>query len=246
MAYPTIAPSDVFITQVRTMDRFLEVDWDDGTASRFHYVWLRDNCYCDDCHDPSTHQKMVWLVDIPEEIAPLDMAFTERSISIDWNHLAHKSRFDTQWLRAHCYSERARHARKFTPSTWNAAAAGDISDLDYRSVTQNEVTEIEMLERVRDHGFVLLRNVPVDPAETERIGRRFGYPRETNWGVVLDIVAEPDPVNIANTGVPIAPHTDDSFRYGMPGIDMFHCLQADQSEGGQSLLVDGFHVAQVL
>ena len=24
--------------------RWLTVEWDDGTSSRFHYVWLRDNC----------------------------------------------------------------------------------------------------------------------------------------------------------------------------------------------------------
>ena len=44
--------------------------WDDDVKSRFHYIWLRDNCYCDVCHVPSTHQKMVWLVDIPDDIAP--------------------------------------------------------------------------------------------------------------------------------------------------------------------------------
>jgi hypothetical protein len=31
-----------------------EVLWDNDVKSRFHYIWLRDNCYCDVCHDPST------------------------------------------------------------------------------------------------------------------------------------------------------------------------------------------------
>lgn len=246
MAYPTIASSTAQISEVRTEDRFVEIDWDDGTQSRFHYVWLRDNCYCDECHDPRTHQKMVWLVDIPENIVPRKLMFTEHAITLQWDHPLHKSEFDAQWLRAHCYSECSRQGRKFRPTTWDAEAARAITQLDYRLVAQNETSELEMLERVRDHGFVLLNNVPVDRLETERIGRRFGYPRQTNWGLILDVYAQANPVNIASTGAPIAPHTDDAFRYGMPGIDMFHCMQAEQTVGGESLLVDGFRVAEVL
>ena len=246
MTYPTIAASAAQISDATMRERFLEIDWEDHTQSRFHYVWLRDNCYCDICHDPLTHQKMVRLVDIPQDIAPRGLTFTKHGINLQWHHPMHESTFDAQWLRAHCYSASRRQARKFRPATWNAESAEAFLQMDYRLVTQNESRELEMLESVRDHGFVLLNHVPVEPQETERLARRFGYPRETNWGVILDVYAQSDPVNIASTGAPIAPHTDDSFRYGMPGIDMFHCMKADQRDGGESLLVDGFRVAEVL
>ncbi len=134
----------------------------------------------------------------------------------------------------------------FATKCSNRHCVHGLSELDYRSVAQSEEVECEMLELVRNHGFILLRNVPVDPAETEQVAERFGFIRDTNWGRILDIKTETDAVNIANTGAPIAPHTDDAYRYAMPGIDMFHCLKAEQVRGGDSLLVDGYRVAEVL
>ena len=223
MNYPAVAPSNVGIHDVRTLERFIEVDWDDDTQSKFHHTWLRDNCPCELCHDPQTHQKMIWLIDIPKDIAPETVDFTTDRISIIWNNGGHESHYDAQWLKHYCYNKQSRAARKFKPTLWDASNADGISEMDYRQVAESEEAEFEMLELVRDHGFVLLRNVPVDVEETEKIGRRFGYPAETNEGVLIDIVADPNAANIAFTDAPVAPHADDTYRYNPPGIEMFHC-----------------------
>src|SRR5262245_53539350 len=112
--------TNVRIRNVERRDRCFDVDWDDGEVSHFHFVWLRDNCHCELCHDTSTHQKMVWLVDIPVDIAPAAMTFSEDAISIQWNHGAHESRFGAKWLRANCYSDRGRTERRFKPVLWHA------------------------------------------------------------------------------------------------------------------------------
>ncbi len=232
----------VAIANAVRYDRHVEIVWDDSETSRFHHVWLRDNCQCKTCHDEFSHQKMVWLSAIPRDIAPVDIGFDSEGLTIVWNQDRHPSRYRAGWLRANCYSERGRAERRFRPALWTAATIEGRAEMDYCEATATEEGELRMLETVRDYGFILLRNVPVDPAETEKIGRLFGYPTETNWGIVFDIWAEPEAINIANTGQPIAPHTDDSFRYASPGIELFHCLEATQNEGGLSLLVDGFQL----
>ena len=247
MAYPTYPMIDLEIQSVDLQPSFLELTWSDETTSRFHYIWLRDNCLCDTCHHPQTHQKMVWLKNIQNNIRPRTVKNTTEIIDITWDENSlHHSHFDAAWLHAHCYSTERRVKRKFRPKLWDAKIANTLDALDYSHVFNGGQSELAMLQHVRDYGFVRLFNVPTDPDETEILGRRFGYPRETNWGITMDILVETNPTNIANTGAPIAPHTDDSFRYEMPGIEMFHCIEASQALGGESILVDGFNVAETL
>jgi gamma-butyrobetaine dioxygenase len=50
------------------------------------------------------------------------------------------------------------------------------------------------------------------------------------------------PSNLAFTGLPIAPHTDNPYRDPVPTVQLLHCL-ASAVEGGDSALVDGFMAA---
>ena len=57
--------------------------------------------------------------------------------------------------------------------------------------------------------------------------------------------ARPLPANLAYTGLPIGPHTDNPYRDPVPTIQLLHCL-ANAASGGQSGLLDGFRAAAQL
>ena len=42
----------------------------------------------------------------------------------------------------------------------------------------------------------------------------------------------------------IEPHTDTSYLNPVIGIQLFHCLQASECGGGQTILLDGFQLAE--
>ena len=44
----------------------------------------------------------------------------------------------------------------------------------------------------------------------------------------------------------IPPHTDEAFRHHTQGLALFHCLKAANDDGGSTILVDGFKVAEDL
>ena len=48
----------------------------------------------------------------------------------------------------------------------------------------------------------------------------------------------------AFTAAPLDPHTDGNYFQDSPGIQVFHAIEADPNGGGDSLLVDGFRIAQ--
>src|SRR5438270_13415533 len=44
------------------------VTWDDYRQSRFHALWLRDNCACPECRHPIALERQWLFVDMPEPV----------------------------------------------------------------------------------------------------------------------------------------------------------------------------------
>lgn len=75
---------------------------------------------------------------------------------------------------------------------------------------------------------------------------RFGFPQESNFGRVQDLVFDPAKRSIANDIKALNPHTDEPYRALPPGILLFHCLANEQTGAGSSTFVDGFEIAERL
>ncbi len=73
----------------------------------------------------------------------------------------------------------------------------------------------------------------------------FGFPRETNFGLLFDVRSSPDAQDLAYTSLALDPHTDNPYRDPVPGIQLLHCL-VNQTTGGLSTLVDGLAVAEAI
>src|SRR5215472_16643730 len=101
------------------------------------------------------------------------------------------------------------------------------------------------LSAVLTHGVVVLHEVPCELGAVLAVARSLGYVRETNYGRLFDVRAEPAAANLAFTRLPIAPHTDNPYRDPVPTIQLLHCLHA-AAGGGDSTFTDGFRAAAVL
>ncbi len=77
------------------------------------------------------------------------------------------------------------------------------------------------------------------------VGDRLGFVRVTNYGRLFDVKSVPDPTNLAYTAVGLGVHSDNPYRNPSPGVQLLHCLESD-APGGDTLLVDGFHSAELL
>ena len=69
--------------------------------------------------------------------------------------------------------------------------------------------------------------------------------RPTHFGPDFDVIARLDADSQAYTGPRLAPHTDIPTRENEPGLQLLHCL-VNTVPGGESLMVDGFAVAEWL
>lgn len=223
----------------------IELYWSDNKRSRFHSIWLRDNCRCEQCGDPAIGFRSLRLT-------RLDLNPQTRALRVDPDRLGitwkdgHQSEFSAAWLRDHAYDDAARQARAFRSQPWDAALRRTPPTFDYAELDGDDAKLLQVLQTVRDLGICFLRSAPAAPGVVEALGLRFGFPQESNFGRVQDLVFNPSKRSIANDVKALKPHTDEPYRASPPGILLFHCIANDQTGAGSSIFVDGFEIAERL
>jgi gamma-butyrobetaine dioxygenase len=96
-----------------------------------------------------------------------------------------------------------------------------------------------------EYGFLIFEGVPTVPRTLFQVGATFGFTRETNFGALFEVRSEPVANDLAYTSLPLDPHTDNPYRWPVPGVQLLHCL-VNETSGGLSTLVDGFAAAEAL
>lgn len=56
-------------------------------GKRFHYIWLRDNCFCPECRRPNTLRKVYDISDCTSHPEPLLVEEQDSELTILWNEL---------------------------------------------------------------------------------------------------------------------------------------------------------------
>ena len=220
------------------------VTWSDGRISRFPALWLADN-------RPETRrgdegQRLVDAIELPEAIAVKAADITAGGIEVWFDGFERPSRFDPAWLRRYALDPASRAERRRAPRLWDSGLGrGPLPAADHGAVVQDEHALLGWLRHVEQLGFALLHGVPTIPGTVCDVVGLFGYVRETNYGRLFDVVSVEAPLNLAFTALALGNHTDNPYRDPVPQLQLLHCLEA-AGEGGESIVVDGFAVAERL
>lgn len=103
---------------------------------------------------------------------------------------------------------------------------------------------LNWLMHIDRYGFCLVTGTPATELGTERLAKRIAEAQHTifgtYWPLSSDLKTHDDS---AYTTDFLAPHTDASYHHNAPGLQMFNCIEFDGT-GGESIVVDGFAIAQ--
>jgi gamma-butyrobetaine dioxygenase len=223
-------------------DGIIRVAWDDGAALEFHPLWLRSECACTECRSRVTLERTFDHFRLPLDLrARLVEVTGEGALRLVWSPGGHVSLFDPGWLRSKARPEAA--AGPVTP--WGAELAERLPTFEHAAIMTDDRALHAWLVALRDVGLTLLRGVPRAQGEVERIARRISLPRDSNFGIIFDVVTKPDANSNAYTTIELPGHVDLPTREYQPGFQFFHCLE-NQATGGESTYVDGFALAEHL
>lgn len=237
------------VRQARALDqeRLLQIDWDDGSCSLYPFTWLRDNCQCPLCTLQSAQARSLLFSHLDVHTGMDHVQLMDNKVSITWPD-QHSSEFDPDWLKKRCFSSEARQALQEElflneREYWDSGL--QIPTADFEEVLHDDKAALAWLEALRRIGIVYLRGAPVEQGQLARLSKRIGYLRLTFYGHTWQVQDKPMANNVAYTSGELSLHTDYPALHHPPGVQFLHCVrQAD--EGGESEVVDGFHMAEQL
>jgi gamma-butyrobetaine dioxygenase len=221
-----------------THRQMLTIAWPAGGESRFHALWLRDNCPCAECRHESG-QRLLDTRSLPDDLTVVALTYDGAALHVSFSD-GHAGTYHEAWLQAHAGAQAPRQRR-----LWGAELQFDLPVARHEDVVADAGALREWLAAVDELGFAILSGCGTEPGTVTRVAELFGYVRETNYGRLFDVKTVVNPTNLAYTGLGLGAHTDNPYRDPTPTLQLLHCL-ASSAEGGENTLVDAFRVAQDL
>jgi len=227
----------------------LVIEWYDGKESRLYSHWLRDHCQMPTSVNANNGQRLFSVVDIPEETY-IDQVYKDEkcNVCVVFQPENHLSVFSQEWLRKNCYDQNLQFDDRSEKqkNLWQKYSFEDgLPFVNYEDICKDDNIKLDTLRMVRDVGFFILENVPIIEGQVLNVISELGYTRETNYGALFEVRTEINPNNLAYTNMGLGSHTDNPYRDPVPTVQLLHCLESS-TEGGDSVLVDGFKAATVL
>ena len=212
--------------------------WRDGTTTRLPHLWLRHNCDCDRCMVRQTGEKRFQIFTAPPDLKPTSVRFEgsgdAQAIAVAWPD-GHQSRFSSRDLRGllQPVPQPLRHwGRGFLPHR-----------VDFGDFLGDDHAAAAFIEEFLSAGVCLLTNGPTQPNALERLAPRLGPVREVLFERIHNVKVDPVGYNIAHTREYVPPHNDMVSYAWPPSVQALHML-ANECEGGDTGIVDGFAVLE--
>lgn len=247
MALPQFdTPDEPAIAITREAGTGLHITWTDGFQSFFHFIWLRDCCHCADCGDCYSSKRFLVPCDLDLNVRPgaVDIA-PDGKLAITWAPDNHQSAYDSAWLRHNSYDAEIRQTRRHKPTLWDSTVSSDLPSVDYQTAVRDEATRLTLYRKLRDYGFVVLCGGPAEPDSVAEVASLVGDLGESAYDKIFDLSPSSKVRTMGNTTRPVPPHTDEPFRYSPPGVMVLGCVRM-ADDGGDTVLVDGFHLAEIM
>jgi gamma-butyrobetaine dioxygenase len=213
----------------------------DTPAQPIHPLWLRERCSGAESLDARTGQRLTNPCELDPDIAIAHI----RQLEAGLFEIGFSDGVESRFRAAEILAELQQGAEAFLPAPvpWRNDTPWPPT-FDWPSCT-SETAELAVLRAYHVHGYVILDDVPCRDGAVLEVARRFGIPRETNFGIMFNVRSEPEAIDLAYTSLALDPHTDNPYRTPVPGIQLLHCL-TNETPGGLSTLVDGLAVAEDL
>jgi gamma-butyrobetaine dioxygenase len=220
----------------------LTIELADGQRYAIHPIWLRERCQDASTIDLHTGQRLQDPSDLDPRLALSVVTQPEAGkfrVQFSDGHQA-------DFLECDILAEAALRAGDHDlppPRLWDSTLRLAPHVRWNSQPSDNE--RAQWLARFLELGFVIFSDVPVQPGQILQVASTFGFTRATNFGELFDVRSTPAAIDLAYTAMALDPHTDNPYRWPVPGVQLLHCL-VNQTSGGLSTLVDGFAVAQAL
>lgn len=236
--------------EIDTDKTTLVVTWSSTCISRSNVKWLRFHCRCKRCVPEFSGMFPLDKDEFDDNLHLTNVEIKDETLHIQIDKEVmenHVTMIPFDWLEENCNCE-SRLEADIERSNFKFAdpTTDPVPRVSYESL-QSKEGKFECLRKFMDIGFCVIENVTREHLTVLKVGEMFGYIRSTLYEKFFDVKYEPDPYNSAYTSLGLPYHQDLPYYEAMPGVQLLHALEFDDSiKGGESQLVDLFKVAEIL
>ncbi|XP_013188020.2 gamma-butyrobetaine dioxygenase [Amyelois transitella] len=222
-----------------------------GDQLKFPFVWLRDNCQCDNCFHQTAKSRILDWSRFETDIKPKYVEENADSVKVEWSD-AHVSRYKLNWLKFRSFTDKNQQRYKeeiYQPTkiTWKGDQFDDIcSRHDYTEILQSDKALHEYLHKLSVYGVALIQNAPNSETAIDAVVARIGFTKQTHYGVKFIVQHVVNTSNVAYLSSNLQMHTDLPYYEYCPGTNLLHCLVQTKSAGGENLLSDCHYIASYM
>ncbi|XP_059060200.1 trimethyllysine dioxygenase, mitochondrial [Achroia grisella] len=232
------------IQRAKIIERALEIQLVEANSIKFEDCWLRDHCRCTSCYHADTFQRAIHILEIPDSKI-VSMEYDETQITIIWDD-DHKSVYEASFLAQFDYTKWS-DGRKLKPIYWHGdEIAGKVTRINVDKFLNTTDGAKRVFQSLLDYGVALIEEVDATLEATEVVCKALGGVQHTIFGGMWKFTTRADHADTAYTNLPLALHNDSTYFTESTGLQILHCLEHSNGEGGETTLVDGFYGANRL
>ncbi|XP_071481204.1 gamma-butyrobetaine dioxygenase-like [Diadema antillarum] len=228
--------------------KWLEVTWSDYLG-RYPYVWMRDNCRCDECYYPSCHSRSMLMANLDLDVHPKTVEIKDDGhlVEILWSD-GHISPYRSDWLKLQRFDKTDYDPiKKLSKFSWGSEFVNKIPTFPFDDVmTKNDALQ-GWMEGLVVYGLVKITGAPCELGALNKLCQKVAFERKTFYGPVYQVQSIFEPgSSLAYTAKSLGLHTDLPYYDYRPGVQMLHCIRQVESRGGENQFCDGKRAAEQL
>lgn len=213
----------------------------DGQELHLTSRWIRDHSEDPASLRADTLQREVDTFSLAQNPEAADVAVEGSDLVVRWVDGGETSRCSASLLRAVTGLD-----PRVGPSPWSTRTPDLVARAAYAEVMNDDPAVCSLLDQLVGDGVVMVEAMDPTPEAATALAERIGRVRHTvfgsMWRVATDVV---DHFDSAYDTTYLEPHTDATYMTDAPGTQLFCCVERTGT-GGESILVDGFAIAEEL
>ena len=231
------------IENIKILPDSLHVKFKNKLDDNFPNIWLRDHAKDEENWDQRSHQRKTHTASLDQNIFIKEATVSENGnyINILWSDSENIIKYSTEFLQNNLLKKEIKNDKYFL---WKSKDINNQVYQDYKDVLSNDGFKL-FLKKLYKFGFCVISNCQTKMKTVETIANKIGYVRESIFGGLWEFESNENMADSAYTQEELRPHTDSTYSKDAPGLQLLLCCDYNAT-GGESIMVDGFKIADIL
>ena len=231
------------IKNIKFLSNELKVKFVNNLEDNFPIIWLRD--HAKDCMswDDRSSQRKTFTAGLDKSLHIKKTSIIENGKYLDilWSDLENPTRYSYEFLLKNSLNK---ENKSRNVKIWEKSDLNEDVYIDYE-IAISKVGFKKFLQKLYNWGFCVITNCNTEMKSVETIANKIGYVRHSIFGGLWSFQSDENMADSAYTQEELRPHTDSTYSNDAPGLQLLLCCEYN-AKGGESIMVDGFKIAETI